>query len=75
MSKDSTKGNNEEAVRELKNLQQKLNNAQMSFELETLRACEELVKLATQIAPAIGEISIAEAKLVIVREFIKRYIE
>jgi hypothetical protein len=42
------------------------------FEMEVEATCLEIIEMAKQISPAIGEISINEAKEAITKEFTKR---
>jgi hypothetical protein len=43
--------------------------ARSKFEMETEATCLEIIEISKQISSAIGEISIMEAKHVLIREF------
>lgn len=59
-------------VNELKQIASQLPEARRKFEMSVSRACLEVADIAREITPAIGEISIEEAKEVILREFNNR---
>ncbi len=57
---------------ELKALAAKFPEARWRFEMAVEAAALEVTEIAKQISSAIGEISVAEAKAAIVREFTER---
>ena len=54
---------------ELDKIKKRINLAQGAFPMAVEAICIEIIDMANQIAPAIGEVSIDEAKEVIIREF------
>jgi len=56
----------------VKGLSKQIIDARWQFEMCIEAACLEITDIAKQISPAIGEISVEEAKRAILNEFIKR---
>jgi hypothetical protein len=59
----------------LDSIKEFLPKARAAFEMQVEAVSLEVTDIAKQISPALGEVSIAELKIVIIREFTNRLME
>lgn len=63
---------NPKIIKDIEIMRQNLINSRKEFEEHVEKIADEIISLSKSISPSIGEISVTEAKQVLIREFTRR---
>lgn len=63
---------NPKIIKDIEIMRQNLINSRKEFEEHVEKIADEIISLSKSISPSIGEISVTEAKQVLIREFTTR---